>query len=245
MAILVRIYAAIMMINFCFSSPLVAKPYRDIERRYHVKLAYHTVKEIDYLPFSFLKDGCFARALYIGMELIAKKIPVNNQYIVGRLQPEGAQWGWHVAPMVKGPKNKEYIFDPSFAKKPMVRKKWVRFSNPIKESELWVAPISNYSKERAYELQQKQVPGYEYETMIERFSDIPEFNIKDIANACRVVYRNIGLEKLSLEEIKDKRRKLISRTKYLLHKLRDLDLLSKEEKIKSCKKGSLMSVASK
>lgn len=237
--VLAKIWATLILILFTIHTPLYGKPYREIERRYHVKLAYKTVKNIDYLPFSFVQDGCFSRALYMGMELVAKKIPVNNQYIVGRLRPDGAEWGWHVAPMVVGPKDKEYILDPAFAQKPLVRDKWVEHSNPIKKSELWVAPISNYSKERAYELQQRQVPGYEHETMIEKFSDIPKFKIKDIANACRVAYRNIGLEKLSLKEIKKKRQKLVRRTKYLLKQLRDLNMVSKTDKIKSCRKGQL------
>ncbi|NRA66246.1 MAG: hypothetical protein HRU19_17295 [Pseudobacteriovorax sp.] len=211
------------------------RPYRNIEKRYHVMEAYRTIKSIDYLPFSYIRDGCFARALYVGMELTSKKIPANNQYIIGKLIPEGARWGWHVAPVVHGPNNKPYIIDPAFADKPLTRKKWVSLSNPKKKPELLIAPITNYRKKQAKIGQQKQIPGYDYHNRITEFTEIPEFRLKDIANACSVAYKYIGEEDLTARQIKNKRRKLISRTKTLIKRLKRIGKIKSNDIIRSCK----------
>src|SRR5690348_6562813 len=42
--------------------------------------AYEIIKGMDYIPWTVARDGCYARALYMAMELAAQDIPSSNIY---------------------------------------------------------------------------------------------------------------------------------------------------------------------
>lgn len=203
--------------------------------------AYQTVKSIDYLPFSYIRDGCFARALYIGMELTAEKITSNNQYLIGSLRPNGAKWGWHVAPLIASPSGKAYIIDPAFSDKPLSQKKWVSLSKPKSKAELLVSPITNYRKKNLLKKQEQKARGYDKQTMIQSFKQVPKFQVKDVSNACSTAYKYIGKEKISDAAKYRKRKKLITRTRFLIRKLQRLGKIESEDVVRSCIKDSEIS----
>ncbi len=66
------------------------------------KQAFKIVADINYIPFTYIVDGCYARALYMSMELAAQKIPSSAYYIFGYLQPtDSVSWSYHVAPALQ------------------------------------------------------------------------------------------------------------------------------------------------
>ena len=192
------------------------------------------VSRLDYIPFSSIRDGCFARALYMGMELTIKNIPVNNSYLIGKLRPKGARWKWHVAPMILGPEKLPYILDPSFSKSPIPANKWVKMSNPVSKTKLYVAPISHYKKETVGRLAKKKLPGYTWRSQVDEIAEVPLFKVKDIANACKTAFKHIGKEDLNSRQKRMKRLKLLRRTRYLVKTLDKLGKLSGDAKSVTC-----------
>jgi hypothetical protein len=90
--------------------------------------AFGIVKAIDYLPFTYIVDGCYARSLYMSLELAAEGIPSSAHYVFGELQPtEAVSWNYHVAPLLqlKGTSQEPWILDPAFESKPLTRTQWL------------------------------------------------------------------------------------------------------------------------
>src|SRR6478752_5595037 len=76
--------------------------------------AFSLVYDIDYLPFAYVKDGCYARQLYMSMELALSKIPSSAYYLYGNLHPNpSTSWNYHVAPMIKIDDEEAWILDPA------------------------------------------------------------------------------------------------------------------------------------
>ncbi|MBF0443784.1 MAG: hypothetical protein HQK54_17885 [Oligoflexales bacterium] len=206
------------------------------------KLAHanKVVQKINYLPFSAITGGCYARSLYMGMELTVKKIPVNNQYIFGKLRPQGANWRWHVAPIYKISDDEAYALDPSFSKQPIELESWVKLTNPKEKPSLGLSPISHYRRKSSFIQQQsmKKAPGYSWDTIGDGLDDIPEYNIKNIADACQTAWSYIGLEKIPEREKEKKREYLEKRTNYLVDMLIKMNKLSEGAKIEECETGT-------
>jgi hypothetical protein len=95
----------------------------------------------DYLPFDYTTDGCYARATYMQMELLAADIPSRVVFVRTALNAQGddfdgaaptlrpVAWSWHVAPVVKVD-GVEWVLDPSVSpleggKTPLDR--WLKF----------------------------------------------------------------------------------------------------------------------
>jgi hypothetical protein len=90
--------------------------------------AFSIVKGIDYIPFTFIEDGCYARSLYMSLELAAKGIPSSAHYVFGYLKPtKDVSWSYHVAPLLKVKSSSEepWILDPAFEKEPLPRTQWL------------------------------------------------------------------------------------------------------------------------
>src|SRR5689334_17788201 len=66
--------------------------------------AFRIVKAIDYVPFQYKVDGCYARALYMSMELASEGIESNAIFAFANeeapLTVGDIQWSYHVAPML-------------------------------------------------------------------------------------------------------------------------------------------------
>lgn len=219
------------------STALASSPPPDVI----LKKAKAIIHDIDYLPFAVKEDGCYARALYMGMELVAHGIPAMNQYIFGALKPtKGITWNYHVASMVSlGDGNRYVIFDPSFYDAPMTPKFWIAQSRPHGKLETYVAPASHYRKNQVQELSEQGKRGYSLKSRIRKVQALPKYQIKNIADACMTVWEHIGYEDdLKPAEKAAKRAKLGSRTLLLIERLKTLHVLDKGSQLTSCKDGT-------
>jgi hypothetical protein len=114
--------------------------------------AFEIVRGIDYLPFTYIVDGCYARSLYMSLELAAERIPSSAHYVFGALQPTpSVTWSYHVAPMlqVNNSTQEPWILDPAFEVEPLTRTEWMddNFAASSKSS-INLAEIARYSKTR-------------------------------------------------------------------------------------------------
>lgn len=199
------------------------------------------ISKIDYLPFGFKKDGCFARALYMGMELAIHGISSSNQYIFGNLKPNSdTKWIYHVAPLVEVGGNLRFaIFDPSFSRLPLTVKQWKRFSRPTGSAELYIAPASHYRKSQVQKASMLGKKGYSARSVFRKVKRYPKYRIAHIANACHTSWKYIGQEKfIQNKEMRNKRFRLENRTKYLIRRLKEIGILNHDSLMISCKKGS-------
>jgi hypothetical protein len=114
--------------------------------------AFAIVENIDYLPFTYIEDGCYARSLYMSLELAAQEIPSSAHYVFGALQPTPAVvWSYHVAPMlqVKNSTQEPWVLDPAFEVEPLTRTEWLNKNFAAKsKSSITLQDIASYTKTR-------------------------------------------------------------------------------------------------
>ena len=196
--------------------------------------AQSVVRNIDYLPFTSKRDGCYARAYYMGIELAIHGIPSTNQYVFGKLRPtRNITWKYHVAPIVALSPKKFAIIDPSLASTPMTRKHWLRLNNPSGAAKLYVTPAHYYKKKGV------QNTNYQLKKRAKKVRQMKDYSIENIADACMTAWHHIGKEKsLSYREKRAKRNRLQKRTHYLIKRLKDLDLLNKSNTLLKCDNGA-------
>jgi hypothetical protein len=177
--------------------------------------AYGIIAGVDYLPFGYKADGCYARALYMSMELAAQRIPSSAQFLEGTLQPTPAiTWRYHVAPMVQVTgEDHRTILDPSLATGPVSLDEWIRLNNPAADTVQFFVPGSVYVS--SIDLGS---PASYSAPMIERFDQLPPFHESDIQSACKTAFNYLGLEN---PERPEARTKLVDRTQTLLGALAD------------------------
>jgi hypothetical protein len=106
--------------------------------------AFDIIQEIDYLPFTYIEDGCYARSLYMSLELAAVGIPSSAQYVYGALQPTlSVAWSYHVAPLLqlKNSGREPWVLDPAFEIEPLTRTQWIHanFAKSSTSSYYWIA----------------------------------------------------------------------------------------------------------
>ena len=96
--------------------------------------AFDIVSAIDYIPFTYIVDGCYARSLYMSMELAADKIPSSAFYMFGYLQPtDEVSWSYHVAPLLKIRGQEAIVLDPAYEKEPLTMTEWKAKNNPLSD----------------------------------------------------------------------------------------------------------------
>jgi hypothetical protein len=114
--------------------------------------AFAIVEDIDYLPFTYIEDGCYARSLYMSLELAAQEIPSSAHYVFGALQPTAeVVWSYHVAPMlqVKNSTQEPWVLDPAFEVEPLTRTEWLNKNFAAKsKSSISLQDIASYTKTR-------------------------------------------------------------------------------------------------
>ncbi len=101
--------------------------------------AFAIVNAIDYLPFTYIVDGCYARSLYMSLELAVEEIPSSAHYVSGYLQPtDTVAWSYHVAPLlqVRDSAQEPWILDPAFETEPLTRTEWIEKNFAASEEEL-------------------------------------------------------------------------------------------------------------
>ena len=195
--------------------------------------AFDIIEEIDYLPYAFTTDGCYARALYMSMELASSAIPSSSLYVMGDLQPnDQTRWRYHVAPLITEEDfSAAYILDPSLLEAPASIGDWVIASDelwPDDEYNYWLADGSryiddewlniNYSAQTDL-LQQSAV----LDGMLQSFEEMPAFSMEDVNHACKTMHRYWGgVDGLSSGSLALIREKLLERSQQLVTRLSQL-----------------------
>lgn len=169
--------------------------------------AFEIVADIDYLPFTYIEDGCYARALYMSMELAAQGIPSSAHYIYGNLQPTvSVSWWYHVAPLLKVDSEEPWILDPAFETEPLRRTDWIEKNQPQGRFTTEVKAGSAYFDESG------RTSEFNNSNMIHDFQEMPTFLTTDISNACTVMYTYLSNTAPSSKELNSLRSKLLKRT---------------------------------
>jgi len=182
-----------------------------------------TVKHLaslPYLPWTYLTDGCYARALYYSMLLATKNVPTNHLYVVGRpgAPPLFGIWSWHVAPLITkdGDPNKVFVLDPAYDQtKALTNVEWVAKQNYPDPSaanypRLHVHAGTSYLDQYTtiQPLENPAAPSAEtYKEPV--FSEMPAFAMTDVSQACLTMHRYIDREPSSTAEIKAAKHKAL------------------------------------
>jgi len=171
--------------------------------------AYNIVSAIDYLPFEYAVDGCYARSLYMSMELATQGIPSRSVFAkstsnVPLETQDGTEWGYHVAPLIKdGSNGGETVIDPS-----MKAGAYLTMDQWIYDMEFSQAEIDIVSVQGSY----YGSPPETADPAVDDFASLKPFNGKDIVNACNVLYNYLGSAGLNVESLAKRRAHLVQRT---------------------------------
>lgn len=208
--------------------------------------AFQLIEGIDYLPFQYREDGCYARALYMSMELAADRIASNSLFAFANgdhyLEVGDLAWSYHVAPLlgvilstgaaVKSSTPVEWrVIDPALSDTYVTALKWLNLmgrTKPEYETNAWgekedlsptlvLVPGSRYAP-----------TGMEQETTyynldVPDLESMPAFAVEDVKDACTVMYDYLGMENqqgsTSSSEMSRKRARLLERTTALTNAL--------------------------
>lgn len=217
-----HVYTALLalLLSGCGSTPQVSAPSAAISYD-QLQSALTAVTAIDYLPFSQSEDGCYARSLYMAMEIAARGIPVSHQFLIattGSLNPApGYNWDYHVAPVVWLPGDREpLIIDPSLFDYVAKRSDWVLKLNPTGNVQVKFGAGSD-TVLRSPHLKPGPLKRTE---MISTLAEVGTFRAADIMFSCEMMQKYIGNEThLPLPVRADKITRLHARTKYLVGNL--------------------------
>lgn len=188
--------------------------------------AVRSINSIDYLPFSQSEDGCYARSLYMAMEIASRGVPVSSQFLVatsGSLQPApGYHWDYHIAPAVwVDGEDEPSILDPSLFDRVATRAEWIKKLKPSGSFELKFSPASV----TVVSSSSLKVGPNRRSEMISRLSEVGSFPSSDITYSCRIMSAYIDQEtQLSADERRRKQERLTTRTKELIRTLQRLGL---------------------
>ncbi len=209
--------------------------------------AYHVVKKTqEYLPYSYTTDGCYARSLYMSMELAAKDIPSSALYLFGDLNyGKGLSWKYHTAPILTKSSNpnidNSFIFDPSLFAEAVTVREWYRrvdlyAENTSPQSNTWQLYITEAGKPDVVAVENRPFYPIGARTPLQLENDLEKifssfdmidsiahqspFLTSKIENDCRDLYIFLGMEiKHTEKHRKNKRIELVKRTKQLLEVL--------------------------
>ena len=178
---------------------------------------------VDYLPFGHLENGCYSRAIYLGMELADAGIPSVQQFVSGKSpfslfpRPEQA-WDWHTAPMIWVRGDAEpTILDPALAPAPLKRGAWVAKLHAKSDVHLFWGDIATLgigtkSDETAGPSRPEVLPT--------STGDLAGFRGGDLTYAARELCAYLDQEPgVAAAESGRKKRKLETRTRELLESL--------------------------
>ena len=187
--------------------------------------AFTVVKGVDYLPFQYKIDGCYARALYMSMELASNKIESNAVFAFAQpgapLVVGPIQWGYHVAPMIEVGTTAENavhtVIDPALSDRPLTQDEWVTMmGHPATEAadqqpQMLFVPGSDYAPAEAM----ADTDHANFDTP--NFHELAPFRASDIQSACGVMHNYLTLETGSTpDEVHRKQTKLVARSTALL-----------------------------
>jgi hypothetical protein len=209
---------------------LASEAYVDSPTWQRARRHMNWVVKQDYIPFSYIKDGCQSRALYMSMELAAARIPSSAVFVEGDLRAvspttgERIRWGYHVAPLLIEGEN-PWVIDPGFRNEPLGFRDWlgrmgINESNrarPDEKGGIRIIPGS------IFESRFRDDPALaKKDVIVSSFAEMPAFRLAEIAGACNVLHRYLASEGRSAQVTAERRKKLIDRTLYLAGHLRRL-----------------------
>ncbi|MGE0172578.1 MAG: protein-glutamine glutaminase family protein [Oligoflexales bacterium] len=206
--------------------------------------AYSIVEEIDYLPFEYTADGCYARALYMSMELAAEGIPSSSQFIKatqGVLNFDGTTWTYHVAPAlivsnspatapqteavlhkkvsrdtVEQVPSEVTIVDPAMSQTPLSLRDWVKKMVRSNNTKAYTVMVpANYYD--PYNPPSENM----HKNIVRSFEALPKFRLSDIGSACKDMEEKLG-------DQEQRKAKLRQRTQELIDSLDAVGKLSKD-----------------
>jgi len=143
--------------------------------------SYNIVRGVDYLPFQVTRDGCYARALFLAMELAAQGIPSSSTFVVaprgGLLYlSDGTPWLYHVAPMLQVPGYAPMILDPAISAAPMRQQDWLQAMHG-QNAFVYSLPGSDYGYRYGSQILSSQI--------VSSLDQMPPFRVEDIQHACQ------------------------------------------------------------
>jgi hypothetical protein len=187
------------------------------------------IEGIDYLPFQYRVDGCYARALYMSMELASNQLESNALFVFAppgqSLVVGSVQWGYHVAPMIEVGSDPSslvpMVVDPSMSSVPLTQQQGISqmgypYPNEPDYPTTLMVPGSDYAPGEA-----ENEPSYRNEDM-PSFADLPPFHLADISNACAVMFSYVqdeGQLPGVTEDVGAKQDRLVNRTSALVQAL--------------------------
>lgn len=185
--------------------------------------AFEIVQAIDYIPFNYIVDGCYARSLYMSMELAVKGIPSSSHYIYGYLQPtDEVSWSYHVAPLLKIKGQEAWILDPAFETEPLRLSAWIAKNNSQGRYTTEVKAGS------AYFDQSGRTAEFDAIHLIQNFDEMPTFLTSDITSACTTMYNYIPAQNQTAATSRAQRAKLLTQTQVLTDALNELGKLEND-----------------
>ncbi len=191
---------------------------------------------LDYLPWGYTDDGCYARAIYYTMNLAAEGISSNHVYIIAKDGAHGlgstGRWRYHVAPLVsRDGANELRVLDPVYSSQPLLLRDWYdrqsNWENTPNAPILKVAPGTTFG-----DLSGNVVPDpHAASTASFReppsFASMPAFSIGNLNAACGIMHRYIDLETTTNADQKARKHHGLSRdSKRIFTALTDLGKLS-------------------
>lgn len=184
------------------------------------------VRGIDYLPFEYKADGCYARALYMGMELAAAGIESNAIFVFAkdeahelRIPGTSQTWTYHVAPMLQVDRESEWkVLDPSMSSAPLDWLAWIGKMGfrPVDRAFPYVVttPGSVYASDELIAQQKEQRREF-----VDTFDEMPPFEVDDVAAACAVMHAYLDVDGRPSNAERARREKLLDRTSELVSRL--------------------------
>jgi hypothetical protein len=187
---------------------------------------------LDYLPWGYTDDGCYARAIYYTMNLAAEGISANHVYIIARDDQHGlgstGRWRYHVAPLVsRDATNELVVLDPVYSRSPLGLRDWYdRQSNwegtpnaPI----LKVAPGTTYGDRSGTEVPDPRNASTSAFREPVAFANMPSFDMSKVNAACSIMHSYIDRDTTTNADQKAAKHHALSRdTKRLVTSLVDL-----------------------
>jgi hypothetical protein len=161
------------------------------------------IKTVDYLPWRYKADGCYARQLYMSMELASQGLESNAIFAFAQngspLVVGPITWRYHVTPLLNVGPDAEHlvpmVFDPAISPNaPLTRDQWVAAMGhggpaDLHPPRLQMVPGSDYlgvyDGFASPEWVDKDIPDFEH---------LPAFSTKSIQQACNVMYRYLKIE---------------------------------------------------
>ena len=186
---------------------------------------------LDYLPWGYTDDGCYARAIYYTMNLAAEGISSNHVYIIAKDDQHrlGAsnRWRYHVAPLVSRDSTNELrVLDPVYSSQPLTLRDWYdrqsQWENTEHAPTLRIAAGTTYGNLSSGTV----VPDpHNASTATFRepvtFASMPAFQLSNVNSACAVMHRYIDSDTTTNADQKARKHHGLSRdTRRLVTALR-------------------------